>query len=92
MVTTMAAMLMAVEIRVFPAMDAFRQKSGTVLAAAWMLFLSTANQVLDPKCKSFGIGFSVADSIPVTTNADAAKHVFWQPKLRGFASPLTRLR
>jgi hypothetical protein len=71
--------LMAVEIRVFLAVDAFRQKPGTVLAVAWMLFLSPAKQVLDSKCKAFGIGFSGAGLIPVTTIAHAAKRVFWQP-------------
>jgi hypothetical protein len=52
---------MAVEIRVFLAVAAFRQKPGTVLAAAWMLFRLPAKQVLDSKCKAFGIGFSDAD-------------------------------
>ena len=67
--------LMAVEIRVFLAIEAFRQKSGTGLACAWTLFLSPAKQVLDSKCKAFGIGLSDAGSISVTTVADAEKRV-----------------
>lgn len=66
---------MAVEIRVHLAMEAFCQKSGTVLASAWMLFLSPTKQVLDSKCRAFGIGFSDADSIPVTRIAHASKRV-----------------
>lgn len=68
-------MLMAVEIRVFLAVDAFSQKSGTVLAFAWMLILSPAKQVLDSKCFAFGIGFSDASVIPWITTAQATKRV-----------------
>jgi hypothetical protein len=70
---------MAVEIRVFLAVDAFCQKSGTVLASSGMLVLSLARQALDSKCKAFGIECSDAGAIPVITNVHAAKRVSWQP-------------
>jgi hypothetical protein len=66
-------LLMAVEIRVFLAMNALSQKSGTVLAFAWMLSLPLAKQALDSKCEAFGIGYSGVRSMPWTTIADAAK-------------------
>jgi hypothetical protein len=67
--------LMAVEIRVFLAMDAFSQKSGMVLAFTWMLSLSPAEQALDSKCEAFGIGCSGVRSMPWITIVDAAKRV-----------------
>jgi hypothetical protein len=69
-------LLMAVEIRVFLAVDAFPQNSGTVLAFSWMLFLSPAKQVLDSKCKAFGTEFSDASAIPSITIAHAKKARF----------------
>jgi hypothetical protein len=66
---------MAVEIRVFLAVDAFSKKSGTVLAVAGMLSISLAKQVLDSKCEAFGIGLSGVSSNPWMAITHAAKRV-----------------
>jgi hypothetical protein len=66
---------MAVEIRVFLAMDVVPQKTGPVLAFPWMLSLSPAEQALDSKCEAFGIGCSGLRSMPWITIAHAAKRI-----------------
>ena len=50
--------LMAVEIRVFPAIDAVLQISGTVLALEVKLFLLLAKQTLDSARHAFGDDFA----------------------------------
>ena len=49
---------MAVEIRVFPAIDAVLQISGTVLALEVKLFLLLAKQTLDSARHAFGDDFA----------------------------------
>ncbi len=75
-------MLMAVEIRVIPAVGAFTQISGTVLAFCWMLILSPAKQVLDFKCEAFGIGYSGSRADSMDNNREHRKARFLTAVIR----------
>ena len=73
-------LLMAVEIRVFLAVDAFCQKSGRVLAFAEDVGLSHApDKLLIPNARHLESNISDAAVIPVITIAHAAKRDSWQP-------------
>jgi len=72
---------MAVEIRVFLAIDAFPQFSGTVFAFDVVLFLSLAKQTLDSEWHAFGDVFSAGIMIFLAVTCSLRKARFLATKI-----------
>jgi hypothetical protein len=80
---------MAVEVRVYLAIDAFCQYPGTVLAFEAMGCLALARQLLDLECRAFGDSVAARASTALRRPGGFAKSAPWRPKMRGFARPPT---